>query len=203
MSPLSESFRATLPPPAEEDTEATDADPTIDVPGELTFTPELLNAFQACLSEHKLHLRFFIGSWDGFDVASVWHSSPSSTADTTKRSYYDIVLTSETIYRIDSLPALLRVLRAASSVLTEKTLEQQTAGLSLDSSKLKRWEVQSMCLIAAKVLYFGVGGGVQDFIRTVEGGQEDVGEGKDNGRVETVWERKDGVGRKIMRLSWQ
>ena len=47
--------------------------------------------------------------------------------------------------------------------------------------------------MAAKVVYFGVGGGVSEFVSAVEG------EGRS---VETVWEKKEGVGRVIMRVKW-
>lgn len=50
-----------------------------------------------------------------------------------------------------------------------------------------------LCLVAAKILYFGVGGGVSDFLRAVEATKA---------RVETVLERKEGVGRKVMRVWW-
>lgn len=222
MSPLSTSYRFTLPPPtqiSEEDSEETQIDhpnPSSSTPGELTFTPSLLTAFTSSLSQHNIHIRFFIGSWDGFDVGSVWRSTPLKSDDAGKGPYYDIVLTSETIYRSESLQALLRVLRSASSGTTEKTLEERTADLSLDGvasgAGSKRGDVedegghgQGICLVAAKVLYFGVGGGVQDFIREVEVSQspQNESEGRSKGSVQTVWERKEGVGRKIMRARWR
>lgn len=222
MSPLSASYRSTLPPPtqnSEEDSEETQIDhpnPSSSTPGELTFTPSLLTAFTSSLSQHNIHLRFFIGSWDGFDVGSVWRSTPLKSDGTAKGPYYDIVLTSETIYRSESLPALLRILRSASSGSAEKTLEERAAELSLDAStsgagskggdvKGEDGAAQGLCLVAAKVLYFGVGGGVQDFVRAVEDGQgvQDESEDRGKGRVETVWERKEGVGRKIMRARWR
>jgi protein-histidine N-methyltransferase len=43
------------------------------------------------------------------------------------------------------------------------------------------------------VLYFGVGGGVQEFVRAVE---------DERGTVHTVWEHREGVGRRIMRVEW-
>jgi len=52
-----------------------------------------------------------------------------------------------------------------------------------------------LCLVAAKVLYFGVGGGVSEFVRTVEGSPW-------KGKVETVWEKIAGVGRSVMRIRW-
>jgi protein-histidine N-methyltransferase len=84
---------------------------------------------------------------------------------------YDIVLASETIYRTDALGAFLRVLRAVMQEALQRTL----------------------CLVAAKVLYFGVGGGVQEFVRAVE---------DEGGTVQTVWEHREGVGRRIMRVEW-
>ncbi|KAH9023926.1 hypothetical protein EDB84DRAFT_1564570 [Lactarius hengduanensis] len=51
----------------------------------------------------------------------------------------------------------------------------------------------TLCLVAAKVLYFGVGGGVREFVRVVE---------DEGGTVHTVWEHREGVGRRIMRVEW-
>ena len=88
-----------------------------------------------------------------------------------QRPPYDIVLASETIYRTDSLGPFLGVLRAATPEASQRAL----------------------CLVAAKVLYFGVGGGVQEFVRAVE---------NEGGTVDTVWEHREGVGRRIMRVEW-
>lgn len=84
---------------------------------------------------------------------------------------YDIVLASETIYRTDALGPFLGVLRAVMREAPQRTL----------------------CLVAAKVLYFGVGGGVREFVRAVE---------DEGGSVHTVWEHREGVGRRIMRVEW-
>ncbi|KAH9019083.1 hypothetical protein EDB85DRAFT_1873371, partial [Lactarius pseudohatsudake] len=83
---------------------------------------------------------------------------------------YDIVLASETIYRTEALGPFLGVLRTA------------IAGSGV-----------TLCLVAAKVLYFGVGGGVREFVRVVE---------DEGGTVHTVWEHREGVGRRIMRVEW-
>lgn len=80
-----------------------------------------------------------------------------------------MVLTSETIHRVESPSALIELMR-------------KTVG---------KHEYQ--CLVAAKVLCFGVGGGVSEFVARVE---------EQSGRVETVWEKSAGVGRKIMRVHW-
>ncbi|KAJ6598449.1 hypothetical protein DFH09DRAFT_1131795 [Mycena vulgaris] len=88
----------------------------------------------------------------------------------------DIVLTSETIYRTEALPGLIALLRQACT------------------------DAQPLCLVAAKVLYFGVGGGVSEFVRTLE--SKPMTEKGCAGRTEAVWERKVGVGRQILRIDW-
>ncbi|KAG6332339.1 hypothetical protein ID866_6749 [Astraeus odoratus] len=86
---------------------------------------------------------------------------------------YNIVLTSETIYSPESLPTLVGLMRDSCVEDPENYL----------------------CLVAAKVVYFGVGGGVSEFIRCVE-------ENDQRARVETVLEKKSGVGRKVMNIRW-
>ncbi|KZV73910.1 hypothetical protein PENSPDRAFT_626633 [Peniophora sp. CONT] len=140
-SPLAEAYRAS------EDLADPDTD---DADLHLSITPYLVTAFKTSLSTHNISLHFFSGSWDGF---------PTSTS-------YDCVLTSETIYREESIPPLLQVLRESKA---------------------------DTCLVAAKVLYFGVGGGVQEFVKAVE---------KQDGKVEDVWDQREGVARKIMSVHW-
>ncbi|KAF8597630.1 hypothetical protein BDV93DRAFT_396198, partial [Ceratobasidium sp. AG-I] len=95
-------------------------------PGELTFSPALQSAFLASLDEHRIKIRLFSGPWDKYDVQEVLGSTESQ--------YYDLVLTSETIYQPLSLPSLVRLLREATGST-------------------------GTCLVAAKLVYFGVGGG--------------------------------------------
>lgn len=148
------------------------------VAGELPITPELKEAFLASLESLNISLHFFSGSWDSFD--------PLKTAGPTG---YDIVLTSETIYRTESLPPLLNLMASACTG-RPTSLEGIVSSLSIEESGSSK---DYLCLVAAKVLYFGVGGGVSDFVRAVEGRK---------GRIETVLERTAGVGRKIMRVWW-
>ena len=192
MSPLSSAYRASQP-------DSPDADPR--TPGELSFPSDFKQAFLDTLSRHHVHLRFFSGSWDGLDVNVIWGSNPTPDrlSKGPRETKYDVVLTSETIYRTDSLPALLRALRHASlgapSLTEDATTElvEKTANISLcgDMEVSKT----SLCLVAAKVLYFGVGGGVETFVKAVED--------QKLGTVETVWERKEGVGRRVMRILWR
>ncbi|KAF9030035.1 hypothetical protein BDZ89DRAFT_1064980 [Hymenopellis radicata] len=81
---------------------------------------------------------------------------------------YDIVLTSETIYHSESVPPLITLLKSSCAPNT-------------------------ICLVAAKVFYFGVGGGIAAFVKAVQ---------EDDGDPKAVWEKNAGVGRKILRIHW-
>lgn len=89
---------------------------------------------------------------------------------------YHLVLTSETIYHPNSLPGLVRVMRDACS---------EGHGY--------------LCLVAGKTVYFGVGGGIAEFVRCVGSVADERGNG---GQVETIWETSTGVSRKVMRVRW-
>ncbi|KAL4257613.1 hypothetical protein AB1N83_011084 [Pleurotus pulmonarius] len=161
MSPASASFRESI-------TSSEVSFPPVDstAPDELPITSELVAAFQDSLLAFKISLRFFAGSWETFDLQqSLSLTKQEANGDRT----YDMVLTSETIYRVESLSALIELMKKAVS------------------------QHEYQCLVAAKVLYFGVGGGVSEFVARVEG---------QSGRVETVWEKSAGVGRKIMQVHW-
>ncbi|KAF8143327.1 hypothetical protein K438DRAFT_647461 [Mycena galopus ATCC 62051] len=161
MSPTSADYRAAAA--ADADIECPSSDPT--VPGELPITPSLKNAFTASIAKLGISLAFFSGSWE-----SLTNHFQSMQAK------HDIVLTSETIYRTEALPALIQLLHQACT------------------------DTQPLCLVAAKVLYFGVGGGVSEFMRTLQSSA--MVDKQSSGSAEVVWERKVGVGRKIMRIDW-
>jgi len=156
-------------------------------PGELAITPSLKKAFLATLQAHGLVIRFFAGSWDSFDL-------------TQTGGKYDVVLTSETIYQTDNLQSLVNLLaRACGHGGSELDhVDQAESNSSLDSSTTLA--SHCLCLVAAKVLYFGVGGSVSEFVRVVEKTGSETG--KMRGKVENVWERKIGVGRKVMKVIW-
>lgn len=166
MSPSSAEYRATATDPAE----CPPADPT--VPGELPLTPALKSAFTASLTKHNISLAFSAGPWESLTA----HFRSGLGVE---HAAHDIVLTSETIYRIDALPALIELLHQAQASASP---------------------AQPVCLIAAKVMYFGVGGGVSEFMSILESkGMVDKGCA---GKAETVWEHSVGVGRKILRIEW-
>jgi protein-histidine N-methyltransferase len=184
MSPLSAEYRASSAADSddEDDDDDDDDDDKRDAahtarayprgPGGLTVTRALLDAFEASLDAHRIRLRFFAGGWS---------TLPACLAH---RGGYDIVLASETIYRAESLAPFLGVLRtatASTATTTAPPCDREVSDMPL-------------CLVAAKVLYFGVGGGVQAFVSAVEG---------EHGTVRTVWEHREGVGRMIMRIKWE
>ncbi|KAI0302790.1 hypothetical protein B0F90DRAFT_1627125, partial [Multifurca ochricompacta] len=142
-------------------------------PGGLTVTEELLSAFTTSLEAHNIRLRFFSGSWTSLSKLFAHQLQGAEQA----RPLYDVILASETIYRAESLEAFLGVVQGG---VGRKVMRETTFPIPL-------------CLVAAKVLYFGVGGGVQGFVRAVE---------DEHGTVRTVWEHREGVMRKIMQVEW-
>lgn len=210
LSPASSAYRAAHPrtshPKAdikinlnsitEEDEEGGDAEednmtPSVQQPGgfdpndlEVELSPELIEAFKISLSQLRISLRFFGGTWESFSRRLLLEKEGLELSG----PLFDIVLTSETIYRVESLPGLLKVLCHASSTSSSS---------------------ESICLVAAKVVYFGVGGGVNEFLAALESGMI-VGSGKVTveqsvnirGNAQVVWEENRGVARKIMSLKW-
>lgn len=123
---------------AEKDTEISQAQQE----DELDITPELLEAFKNDLTQRGISIDFISGAWSAEFVDLVYSARSSA-------NYKTLVLASETIYSPSSLPAfsetLLELLRRSSSP-----------------------EVKSRALVAAKKVYFGVGGGVDEFIAVLK-----------------------------------
>ncbi|OJJ71560.1 hypothetical protein ASPBRDRAFT_195731 [Aspergillus brasiliensis CBS 101740] len=146
----------------------------------LDITPTLIQSFQEDLSARGITISFISGAWSPAFVDLVFSStslhqqqeSPSQT----------LVLASETIYSPASLGAfsetLVALLRRATTT-TASTPGQQSAAL-----------------VAAKKVYFGVGGGVDEFLAVLGGVASNEGV-----KVE-VQERLDvkseGVGRVVL-----
>ncbi|KAK1920887.1 hypothetical protein DB88DRAFT_501389 [Papiliotrema laurentii] len=159
-------------------------------PGILTITETVKTAFKDLLAQRNVELRFTYGHWSGL------------AESIQEEGRYDLVLTSETIYAEESVDDLLAVLRASYRGEQAEGRGRVEVGLeeSLDSMRLSPWKTrplrdgsETVILIAAKVLYFGVGGGVQDFLRKVERG---------GGWHESVKDWVTGVGRTLVRVGW-
>lgn len=137
---------------------------------ELDITPELLDAFKADLTRRGISLSFISGAWSPEFVDLVF-SSPSEGECQT------LVLASETIYSPLSLVAfsetLLALLRRSSS----------------DSIKTR-------ALVAAKKVYFGVGGGVDEFLATLKNVCADELEVQQKVDIQS-----EGVGRVVLEIT--
>lgn len=123
---------------------------------EIELADDFVDSFQQFLDRHNIELRFFAGSWQTFDVFEP----------------YDIVLTSETVYDVDNLPHLVKLLKAAN------TSDSKTGGLTL---------------VACKRVYFGVGGGEVAFKSAVDAY---------GGSAENIWTGGSGVERTVMKTTW-
>ncbi|KAB8213361.1 hypothetical protein BDV33DRAFT_64366 [Aspergillus novoparasiticus] len=137
---------------------------------ELDITPELLETFQKDIAERGISIEFISGAWSPAFVDLVFSSGE-------KAKHGTLVLASETIYSPASL-------RAFSETLLALIRRPVRAG------------GRSRVLLAAKKVYFGVGGGVDEFLEvfnTVGGDELDVKE-----RVDV---KSEGVGRIVLEIA--
>jgi protein-histidine N-methyltransferase len=162
--------------------EATQSDPVDpSAPGEVHIADELRDAFLSSLAQRNITIRFFSGAWETFDLQKTGGN-------------YDLLMTSETIYRTESLVPLTRILdEGCPDSLTEKA-----AKLSVnDKSAAKEHETSPLCLVAAKVLYFGVGGGISEFVEFLS--EKKPGR---KGEATAVLEKVTNVGRRVLSIQW-
>ncbi|KAK0551173.1 hypothetical protein OC845_002292 [Tilletia horrida] len=161
---------------------AIEQETSAEVPGDLELSPELLAAFQTSLDDRQIQLRFFSGPWSRLSALLF----PSST-DSADQRRYDLILSSETVYSLSTLPSLVNILHDCS------TGGRKTAGDSITGDGGGR----ANCLVAAKVLYFGVGGGVHSFVQAVQAHE------RRRGSVQTVRQINSGVGRAVLAVHWE
>ena len=146
------------------------------------MTPSLISSFASDLLIRNIHISFTSGSWslELVSLLSLSDSLPSplSTQESFK-SVETLILASETIYS----PASIRTF--TSTVLA-----------SLSVSSVNRENRCSRALVAAKKVYFGVGGGIEEFLNILKGME---------GTGRTVWdsesEQVGGVGRCIIEVT--
>ena len=138
--------------------------------GDLEITPALLSHFLDDLSSKNIYVSGISGAWNQAfnDLVRPFDHVPRQRATET------IVLASETIYSPASI-------RAFSDTLLSVLGQGEASGGT------------AIAFIAAKRIYFGVGGGVDEFLKVLE----ELG-----GEAKTVWETEDtGVGRIIMQVT--
>ncbi|KAL2368947.1 mitotic exit network interactor 1 [Blastomyces gilchristii SLH14081] len=191
---------------------------------DLDIEPALLSAFREDLHARGICLSFISGAWSPafVDLAlpnrlQSSPSSPSSSPSSQPRRTNLLVLASETIYSPTSLlpfsETLLALLRRGGRFGVTFT-GTSTSALPLDpaagsagvTNKTPLPKYNSKALIAAKEVYFGVGGGVDEFLNVMR----DVGRSK--GRVsddddddgfsvkERAEIRNEGVGRLVLEV---
>jgi protein-histidine N-methyltransferase len=148
--------------------------------GEIEVTQELIEDFETSLKNRKITFEFYSGSWDSLDQAGAFDQSDA------KRN---IVLTSETIYSTQSLPSLVNALELACNGSIESSMQRAALTDTEDKSKSR----SDLCLVAAKVLYFGVGGGVDAFNEHIKRRQ---------GSTKTVWKSERGVSRLVLQVDF-
>ncbi|WWC87635.1 uncharacterized protein L201_002525 [Kwoniella dendrophila CBS 6074] len=167
--------------------------PDLENPGNLIITSKLKDAFITLLKERNIQLKFTYGHWDGL--------SNSLKKDQDKG--YNLVLTAETIYAEESNESLLSVLKQSIKGSTEENLHKEDVQLEDSLGNLKvddEWKIKPLreqgegfVLIAAKILYFGVGGGLTAFLNRVE---------DNKGWWKNVKDWTKGVGRKVVQVGW-
>lgn len=137
---------------------------------ELDITPELLESFKTDLTRRGISLDFISGAWSPEFVDFVFSSRAQGDCQT-------LVLASETIYSPLSLVAfsetLLELLRRSSSELAK-----------------------TRALVAAKKVYFGVGGGVDEFLATLRNVCADELEVQQKVDIQS-----EGVGRVVLEIT--
>ena len=149
--------------------------------GDLEITPELLVAFSTSLKRRNITIDGISGGWGPDLVALANLADPHPSAP---RSQFPsqaeqpppltLILASETIY---SLPSLRAFTHTVLSFLG--TASSGCCG-------------EGLAFVAAKKVYFGVGGGVEEFLSTVR----DMG-----GWSNIVWEEGGtGVGRCVLEV---
>ena len=116
---------------------------------ELELTPEVLDAFKSFLLSSQITLIFLSGAWSTEFVDLLYPLSSSQDAQDSRRT---VVVGAETIYSPFALNSFTETLLSI--------LEREKQ--ALPSGK-------ATAIIAAKRLYFGVGGSLDDFIEKIRG----------------------------------
>lgn len=138
--------------------------------GELELTPDLIDAFKNFLSQSNMSISFCSGAWSPEFVdllySSAAHTNPTDDLQT-------LVLGAETIYSPYALASFA-----------------DTVFAILEKEKVERPDGKAVAIVAAKKLYFGVGGSLDDFVTRMT----DVGL-----LVDAIREEAEGVRRGVVR----
>ncbi|PVU92193.1 hypothetical protein BB561_003980 [Smittium simulii] len=148
-----------------------------------------LDANQTCIKDRT---KFFSGSWDSFTKYRTQHEELSSQK-------YDIILTSETIYDVDSQHSLYKCLvesLAKSSLKSSNGVNNTQSNTDITNKDISLYSNDEPAIyLAAKSVYFGLSGSILTFKKYVES-QNDF-------KVERVWKSNQGIQREILKLTWK
>jgi len=176
--------------------------------GDLEITPDLLSTFQTSLHSRKISLNFLSGAWSPEFVQNFQTiSPPSNPKNDDKNDDKDndtnpplLILAAETIYSplalktfTSSLMSILEGEIASSSThVVAVAMTDSISSTEIDPMPaLRETRAASTALVAAKKVYFGVGGSMEDFCEGVRArGAEVVG----------VREESDGVRRAVVEV---
>ncbi|KAK4132510.1 hypothetical protein BT67DRAFT_79741 [Trichocladium antarcticum] len=136
---------------------------------ELELTPEVLDAFKGSLAANRITLSFLSGAWSPEFVDLLSGSAATASLPATTKT---LVLGSETIYSPFALESFSTTLLA---ILARERRERPSSN--------------ARALVAAKRLYFGVGGSLDDFVDRMRG----LG-----AAVRTLFEETQGVHRGVV-----
>ncbi|EGE01120.1 mitotic exit network interactor 1 [Trichophyton equinum CBS 127.97] len=136
----------------------------------LEIDRDLLESFVRDLSDHGITLSFISGGWSPEFVdlclgkQEITEPETMSDHQQTTMGRRTLILASETIY---SPPSLLP--------FTETLVSLMRKALSVEGSSIAQGHPPVRALISAKKVYFGVGGGVSEFLSTLRdvGGSEE------------------------------
>lgn len=155
--------------PATSDT-ANEEAPPVPQEEELDITPELLDEFKNDLARRGISIEFISGAWSPHFVDLIPSTRDNDECKT-------LIMASETIYSPASL-------RAFSETLLNLLRRSSTAAM------------KSRALVAAKKVYFGVGGGVDEFLAVLK---DVCGDGLDVRQKVDV--QSEGVGRVVLEIT--
>lgn len=141
--------------------------------GELEITEQVVDSFKSFLTSAGINVSFISGGWSPELVELIYTSSASvSTGKDGAGSLHTLIMGAETIYSPFALSSF-------TDTLLSLLRREREAGSSR----------QATAIIAAKRLYFGVGGSLDDFVDKMRG----LGAG-----VSMVREETEGVRRGVV-----
>lgn len=145
--------------------------------GELEITEHVVDSFKAFLSSSEIALHFISGGWspDFVDLVNTSFAAPSSHTAADVKSQRTLIMGAETIYSPFALSSFTDTLLSI-----------------LSRERDARPSREAVAIVAAKRLYFGVGGSLDDFVDKIRS----LG-----AAVSLVREETEGVRRGVVRCT--